>query len=69
MRKRREAFSHSGGKVEPLARILLLVLSAIWNVQSLPLSDFHSNRAVLSLSVPSLCSDSLCRATGHYVAF
>lgn len=31
------AVSHTGGEAEPLGRILL-VMSAIWNVESLPLS-------------------------------
>lgn len=34
---KQSAASHTSGEVEPLARILL-ALSAIWNVESLPLS-------------------------------
>lgn len=57
-RKRKQsAVSHSGGKVEPLARILL-AMSTIWNAESLPLSALRSNGVVLCLSAPSLCSDS-----------
>lgn len=35
--RKQSAVSHTGGEVEPLARILLAVC-AIWNVESLPLS-------------------------------
>lgn len=55
--RKQSAVSHTGGEVEPLARILL-AMSAIWNVESLPLSALLSNRVVLCLSAPSLCSDS-----------
>lgn len=44
---------HTGAEVEPLARILL-VMSAIWNVESLPLSALPSNGVVGCLSAPSL---------------
>lgn len=60
-RKRKQsAVSHTGGEVEPLARILL-AMSAIWNVESLPLSALCSNGVVLCLSAPSLCSDSVLK--------
>lgn len=58
-RKRKQsAVSHTGGEVEPLTRILL-AMSAIWNVESLPLSALRSDGVVLCLScsLPS-CSDS-----------
>lgn len=56
-KRKQSAVSHTGGEVEPLARILL-AMSAIWNVESLPLSAPHSNGVVLCLSAPSLSSDS-----------
>lgn len=47
------AVSHTAVEVEPLARILL-VMSTIWNVESLPLSALRTNGVVQSLCVPSL---------------
>lgn len=56
-KRKQSAVLHTGGEVEPLARILL-AMSAIWNVESLPLSALGSDGVVLCLPAPSLCSDS-----------
>ncbi len=49
-KRKQSAVSHTGGEVEPLARILL-AMSAIWNVESLPLSTLRCNGVVLCLSL------------------
>lgn len=56
-KRKQHSVSHSGGEAEGLTRILL-AMSTIWNVESLPLSALCSYGVVLCLCAPSLCSDS-----------